>query len=67
MKSDDLHGYDSEPPNGLRYWRWGGADKVWEQKKLEARKILENGDESHLSSARFVGRRFMVRLSVVWE
>jgi hypothetical protein len=28
-----------------------GVNSVWEQKKLEARKILENGDESHLSSA----------------
>jgi len=32
------------------------VDNAWEQKKLEARKMLENGDESHLSSARFVGR-----------
>ena len=29
-------------------------DNAWEQRKLEARKMLENGDESHLSSARFV-------------
>ena len=33
-----------------------GVDSVWEQKKLEARKMLKNGGESHLSSARFVGR-----------
>jgi hypothetical protein len=32
-----------------------GVDKVWEQKKLEARKILENAAESHTSGARFVG------------
>jgi len=32
------------------------VDSAWEQYKLEARKMLENGDESHLSSARFVGR-----------
>jgi hypothetical protein len=31
-----------------------GVDSAWEQEKLEARKMLENGDESHLSSARFV-------------
>jgi len=31
-----------------------GVDSAWEQRKLEARKMLENGDESHLSSARFV-------------
>lgn len=30
--------------------------KVWDQKKLEAMKMLENGGESHLSSARFVRR-----------
>ncbi|CAG0947360.1 hypothetical protein ANRL1_04013 [Anaerolineae bacterium] len=33
-----------------------GVDKVWEQKKHDARKMLENGDESHTSTARFVGR-----------
>ena len=32
-------------------------DSAWEQYKLEARKMLENGDESHLSSARGVGRQ----------
>jgi hypothetical protein len=32
---------------------------TWEQEKLEARKMLENGDESHLSSARFGGRRLL--------
>jgi hypothetical protein len=30
------------------------VDSVWEQKKLEARKMLENAAESHLSGARFV-------------
>jgi hypothetical protein len=47
--------------NGLRYapsgHRWVGVDSAWEQKKPKARKMLENGDESHLSSARFVRRR----------
>jgi hypothetical protein len=33
-----------------------GVDSVWEQKKLEARKMLENAAESPASSARFVGR-----------
>jgi len=36
--------------------RWAGVDKAWEQDKLEARKILKNTAESHLSSARFVRR-----------
>jgi hypothetical protein len=35
---------------------WAGVDSVWEQGKLEARKMLENGAESHTSGARFVGR-----------
>ena len=34
---------------------WAGVDSLWEQKKLEARKILENAAESHTSGARFVG------------
>ena len=41
---------------------WAGVDSAWEQKKLEARKMLENAAESHTSGARFVGRRFVVRL-----
>ncbi len=35
---------------------WAGVDSAWEQKKLEARKMLENAAESPASSARFVGR-----------
>ena len=35
---------------------WAGVDSVWEQEKLEARKMLENAAESPASSARFVGR-----------
>jgi hypothetical protein len=35
------------------------VDSVWEQEKLEGRKMLENAAESPASSARFVGRRFM--------
>ena len=33
-----------------------GVDSVWEQRKLEARKMLENAAESPASSARFVSR-----------
>ena len=29
-------------PNGLRYWLVGGVDSTRKQKKLEARKLLEN-------------------------
>jgi len=36
------------------------VDSVWKQDKLKARIMLENGDESHQSSARFVGR-FLLR------
>ncbi len=35
---------------------WAGVDKVWEQEKLEAWKMLENAAESHTSGARFVGQ-----------
>jgi len=35
-----------------------GVDSAWEQKKLEARKMLENAAESPASSARFVGQCF---------
>jgi len=38
---------------------WAGVDNVWEQEKLEARKMLENAAESHTSGARFVRRRFV--------
>ena len=31
--------------------RWAGVDSAWEQRKLEARKMLENGGESHQSGA----------------
>jgi len=30
---------------------WAGVDKVWEQGKLEARKMLENRADSHTSGA----------------
>jgi len=32
------------------------VDSVWEQKKLKARKMLENAPRTHLSTARIVGR-----------
>jgi hypothetical protein len=34
------------------------VDSVGEQEKPEARKMLENGDESHQSAARFVSPLF---------
>ncbi len=37
---------------------WAGVDSAWEQKKLEARKMLVNRAESHTSGARGVGRIF---------
>ena len=37
---------------------FAGVDSVWEQEKLEARKMFENAAESHKSTALFVSRRF---------
>jgi hypothetical protein len=34
---------------------WVGVDNAWEQRKPEARKMLEKRTESHPSTARFVG------------
>jgi hypothetical protein len=34
---------------------WAGVDSVWEQENAEARKMLENAAESHMSGAHFVG------------
>ena len=34
---------------------WAGVDSVWEQEKLEARKMLENAAESHTSGSIFKG------------
>ena len=46
-----------ERANGLRYLRVGGRGQcLGAEKKLEARKILENAAESHTSGARFVRR-----------
>jgi hypothetical protein len=33
---------------------WAGVDSVWEQEKLEARKMLVNRADSHTSTPRFV-------------
>jgi hypothetical protein len=35
---------------------WAGVDNAWEQKKLEARKMLVNRADSHTSGARFVSQ-----------
>jgi hypothetical protein len=37
--------------HALRSGQWPGVDSAWEQKKLEARKILENAAESPASNA----------------
>ena len=42
--------------NGLRSGLWAGRDSLREQKKLQARKMLENRAESHKSTACFVGQ-----------
>ena len=38
---------------------WAGVDSAWEQEKLEARKMLEYGAESHTSGSRIVRRQFI--------
>ena len=43
---------------------WAGVDSIREQKKIEARKMLENAAESHTSGARFV--RQLARLLERW-
>jgi hypothetical protein len=40
-----------------------GVDSAWEQKKLKARKMLENAVESPASSACFVGWLFVLKYS----
>jgi len=42
---------------------WAGVDSAWEQKKLEARKMLENAAESHTSGARFVSPLFILLIN----
>jgi hypothetical protein len=54
----DMDSASVRPTGSLAVGRVG-VDKVWEQGKLEARKMLAVGvAESPASSARFVGRRF---------
>jgi hypothetical protein len=38
---------------------WAGVDSVWEQEKLEARKMLVNRTDSPPSAARGVGQFFI--------
>jgi hypothetical protein len=45
---------------------WAGVDSLWEQEKLEARKMLENAAESHTSGARFV-RRLLFGMRPIWN
>ena len=52
-------GEKNKKPCGLTVCVTGagaGVDSAWEQKKLKARKMLENAAESPASSARFVGQ-----------
>jgi len=49
-----FHQFLCKAPNDLRYREQDGVDSAWEQRKLEARKMLENAAESHTSGARFV-------------
>ena len=51
---------DDQRPTVCVTGRWAGVNEVWEQEKPEARKMLENGDESHLSSGRV--REWRLRL-----
>jgi len=43
--------------------KWAGLDSVWEQKKLEARKVPVKRAESHLSGARCVSQRALTELT----
>jgi hypothetical protein len=42
-------------------------DNDWEQRKLEARKMLKNGDETHQPGARLVGLTRHFRSSFVYH
>jgi hypothetical protein len=41
------------------------VDSAWEQEKPEARKMLENGAESHQSAARIVRLRLFVLAKLI--
>jgi hypothetical protein len=43
----------------LRYWQVGGRGQGLGAEKTQSQRNAENGDESHLSSARFVGLRYL--------
>jgi hypothetical protein len=43
---------------------WAGQDSAGEQEKPEARKMLENGAESHQSAARFVSPFLLWKITV---
>jgi len=45
-----------EATNDLRYWQVGGRGFCLGAGKTRSQKMLENGDESYLSSEHFVGR-----------
>ena len=51
---------------GVTRW-WAGVDSAWEQEKLEARKMLENAADSHMSSARFVGLLISARTLLIFH
>jgi hypothetical protein len=46
---------------------WAGVDSIWEQKKLETRKMLENAAESHTSGARFVSRHREIGILIIFQ
>jgi hypothetical protein len=52
-----------ERANDLRYWRGAGGVSIWEQEKLEDRKMPENAAESRQSGARGVGQFLWMTLS----
>jgi len=45
--------------------KWAGVDKDEKREKLEARKMLLNRADSHLSGARFVGRFWIAQDSLL--
>ena len=55
-----------EPPNGLRYLRWGGdGEAVRLGNMTRRRQLLEIAAESPASGARFVGWRCFTRM--LWD
>jgi len=66
QKEKDSRAQETYPANGLRYWQVGGRGLCLRAGKTRSQKNAQNGDESHLSSARFVGqfsgRRVVIKL-----